>query len=384
MDSETQHLVQTIHDHSAKLIMVTAGAGTQALSDLLGVPGASRTLLEALVPYSEAAFDDFLGQTPPKYVDANTAKLMAGRALTRARWLCNKQLPLIGLACTATIITDRPKKGEHRAHIATWQNERLVHTKIRLQKGARDRVGEEDVVSRLMLNTFASACGLAQQLPIPLLPGDSLIVDESNFATAAQKLHQHESDFFAISAHGRLRIKNVSPPLLLSGAFNPLHEGHLALAQTAASLWNQPIAFELAAMNVDKPPLSPEIILDRVAQFAGRWPIYVTNAPTFTEKARLFPGATFVVGYDTAVRILHPRYYNHSRQEMMAALTEVQQQGCRFLVGGRLDDTGTFQDINALHIPADLQGLFIGIPADKFRSDISSTELRATGRKGSR
>ncbi|MCZ7667231.1 MAG: hypothetical protein M5U34_08445 [Chloroflexi bacterium] len=54
MDKETRQLVQAIHDSPTRLVMVTAGAGTQALSDLLGVAGASRTLLEALVPYSEA------------------------------------------------------------------------------------------------------------------------------------------------------------------------------------------------------------------------------------------------------------------------------------------------------------------------------------------
>ena len=87
MDSDVRQLIQTIHDCNTRLVLVTAGAGTHALSNLLGVPGATRTLLEALVPYSEAAFDEFLGQTPPHYVAADTAALLAGRAFTRARWL---------------------------------------------------------------------------------------------------------------------------------------------------------------------------------------------------------------------------------------------------------------------------------------------------------
>lgn len=33
------------------------------------------------------------------------------------------------------------------------------------------------------------------------------------------------------------------------------------------------------------------------------------QAPLFTDKAKLYPGATFVVGYDTGVRLVNPDYY---------------------------------------------------------------------------
>ena len=133
MDIEIKQLVQTIHDAPERIVLVAAGAGTEALSNLLGVAGATRTLLEALVPYSQAAFDEFLGRPPAKYVTERTARLLAGRAFTRARWLEANTNPVVGLACTATIITDRPKRGEHRAYIATWQPDRLVEAATNLQ-----------------------------------------------------------------------------------------------------------------------------------------------------------------------------------------------------------------------------------------------------------
>ena len=84
------------------------------------------------------------------------------------------------------------------------------------------------------------------------------------------------------------------------------------MARIAGDLLGQDVAFELSVMNADKPPLPEEIALDRIAQFAGRYAIFAGNAPTFVEKARLYPGTTFLVGYDTAARILQTRYYGNS------------------------------------------------------------------------
>ena len=57
VDDAIQRLVRTIHDHPVRTVLVTAGAGSQALADLLAVGGASRTLVEGVIPYSQAAFD---------------------------------------------------------------------------------------------------------------------------------------------------------------------------------------------------------------------------------------------------------------------------------------------------------------------------------------
>lgn len=386
MDHDVRQLVQAIHDSPSRTMLVAAGAGTQALSDLLGVAGASRTLLEALVPYSTPAFDEFLGQTPEQYVSPATVRLLAGRAFTRARWLEaeNDHNPVVGLACTATIITDRPKRGQHRAYIATWQQERLIWHALHLKKGARDRAGEEGLVSRVMLNSLAQAAGVPHQLDVPLLPGDRLVTETRDFAQASQQLRQEAIDYFCVEDNGRIHTSDTTPYAILSGAFNPLHDGHLKMAKTARVILGTAVAFELAAVNVDKPPLSPDAILERISQFAGRWPVLVSNAPTFIEKARLYPGATFIVGYDTAERILHPRYYQNSYDNVLAALAEIRQLGCRFLVAGRVDQTGTFRHLTDLAIPPTFRDMFLGIPDNQFRKDISSTELRRTGQRGSR
>ena len=129
-------------------------------------------------------------------------------------------------------------------------------------------------------------------------------------------------------------------------------------------------------VNVDKPPLEAAEVLRRLSQFAGKARVVLTRAETFQKKARLFPGATFVIGWDTAVRLVDPRYYGGEDSAMLAALAEMWVAGCHFLVAGREQD-GVFRTLADVAVPQGVRFLFEGIPESGFRADISSTELRA-------
>ncbi len=382
--AQIRQLVQAIHDSPGRVMIVTAGAGTQALAWLLGVAGASRTLLEALIPYDETSFNDFLGRQPKKYVAMRTAGLLAGRALTRALQLHPGNEPLIGVACTATIVTDRPKRGQHRAHIAVWTEQRIVRHLLQLHKGARDRDGEEELVSRVILNALAEAYDLPHRLRVNMVEGDLYERQPYELSVAAERLLAGQTTYFGIRDDGRPLKGQHASRVLLSGAFNPLHDGHLALAEVAADMLDMPVTFELAALNADKSKLNSKQVLRRIVQFAGRHPVLVSRAPRFVGKARLFPGSTFVVGYDTAERVLQPRFYDDEQDKMLAALREIQNRGCCFLVAGRTDDQGNFHEAGQLAVPETFSGLFKAIPASRFRVDISSTELRQRGERGSR
>ncbi len=72
MNDATRSLIQAIHDSPPRAVFAAAGAGSQALADLLGVPGASRTLLEALIPYAADSFhNDLHPDLKADYVLAN-------------------------------------------------------------------------------------------------------------------------------------------------------------------------------------------------------------------------------------------------------------------------------------------------------------------------
>jgi hypothetical protein len=85
----------------------------------------------------------------------------------------------------------------------------------------------------------------------------------------------------------------------------------------------------------------------------------------------------FVVGADTAARIVHPRYYAASTAALRAALERIRHSGCRFLVCGREDAAGRFVHCADLALPEGSQDLFEAIPESVFRLAVSSTALRA-------
>ncbi|MFQ6025931.1 MAG: hypothetical protein ACE5Q6_00290 [Dehalococcoidia bacterium] len=374
--SQIDEIIRKIHDTPHKTVMVVAGAGTQAMAWLLGISGASRTILETRVPYGRFSMIDFLGKEPEQYVSTETARDMAKAAYQRGRQLLEDASPVIGMACTATIATDRPKRGDHRACIAFWDEQQVARYDLILDKGLRDRVGEEEVVSRLLLQGLAQACGIEDELPTGLGEGDRLQVSADRHPSPVQRLLSGDADTVTVHPDGRMAVDEPVEAALLPGSFNPLHHGHEQLAAQAARVLGTEVAFELSVVNVDKPPLAESEILGRAAQFAGKRSVVLTRAETFRKKTEFFPGNQFVIGWDTAVRLIDPVYYGGEKEAMLTALAEMWAKGTRFLVAGR-EQEGTFHTLADVAVPAGFAPLFQALPESQFRADVSSTDLRA-------
>ncbi len=377
MNTSTRQLIESLHAGPYRYVVAVTGGGAGAVAALLSVPGASRTILEALVPYHERALVEFLGRAPEQFCSAETARTMAARARDRARGLAPGE-PVAGAACTASLATDRPKRGEHRVHVSVDTGGQVFTASLTLTKGARDRAGEEAVAGAVLLNALAEAFALPERADVPLLPGEA-IHEERDHAGALAALFRGEVAAVCVEPDGRARSNAPASPILVPGAFNPAHAGHWGLAEIAARLTGLSAAFELSVTNVDKPPLGPEEVRRRVSQFAWRAPVWLVRAPTFVEKARLFPGTTFAVGIDTAERVLAPRYYHNNAEAMNRALDEIRGRGCRFLVAGRTAADGRFAELHHIDVPAAFRDLFVAVPAGAFRVDISSTALRSGG-----
>jgi hypothetical protein len=189
-----------------------------------------------------------------------------------------------------------------------------------------------------------------------------------------------ETDRVTVQPDGQMMLSAPQPFVLFPGSFNPMHEGHVLLARVAEELRQQPLAFEISVTNVDKPPLAGETVRHRLSQFAWKSPVELTRAPTFLEKSRLFRSTTFVIGADTAERLVAPKYYGDDELRMHEALEEIANFGSSFLVAVRIDAAGRVRALNDIPVPRRFADLFTEIPEHRFRVDTSSSEIRARRR----
>jgi hypothetical protein len=376
----SQELIERIHASGKQIVLSITGGGSRAIASLLEVPGASATVLGAIVPYAATALQSWLGGRVDHFCSERTARAMAMTALERARGFSQADPhTLRGIGATASLATTRPKRGPHRIHVAWQSADRTVALSCELAKGAHTRAEEELVATELILSAVADACGIQ---------GASLLEEAVAAAVTRREkfappewtellLGQRESVSVPASpadATASLPIPFDKPTLLFPGAFNPLHAGHKRMAQLASERLGTPVTYEISIVNVDKPTLDFVEIADRLGQFAGRQ-VLLTRAATFVEKALLVPNCVFLVGADTLNRIGDVHYYGGGVSERDAAIRTIRKQGCHFQVFGRVRN-GRFEALSDLDIPSELRDLCEGIPEAHFRIDLSSTELR--------
>ncbi|MFP6817037.1 MAG: hypothetical protein VB949_15405 [Pseudomonadales bacterium] len=342
-------------------VFYLTGGGSKFLSELLGTAGASKTVLEVLVPYAETALAELLGQAPEQACSDATARALAMAAFQRATILQHgadsDPSATFGLGCSASLATDRTKRGKHRAHIA-------VQTQAETYTAHLELAGDRAIEEQSLLDMLWHALSESLELNLKTAPPDGLDSNRTRASEHWRKLVADEAIAYSTRPH--------DGKLLFPGAFNPLHHAHQSMLDIAESKTGLTGAYELSIINVDKPILDYVEIETRLQQFNN--PVWLTRLPTFLDKARFFPGASFIVGTDTVTRIIDPIYYcsGSARDE---ALAEIVDLGSRFIVFGRLIGR-TFHSLSDLNLPSGFRTICDEVSEQEFHEPISSTELR--------
>jgi hypothetical protein len=330
--------IERILNSGFRAVLVTTGGGSGALHALLATPGASRFVADAQIPYSPEALERFIGEKAAHSCSPETARKLAAAAF---RFQISDFPPaadpakkdnVLFVSCTAALQTDRERRGDDRAFICikTAEAEKIYA----LHFSKTSRAEQEAILSGWLLVLIAQATGAERGLMLP-------------------------------------------------GSFNPVHQGHLNLLKVAEEMTGLRGILELSCANVDKPDLEEGECLRRAAAIRDI-PVALTHAPRFIRKAQLFPKTTFVLGYDTAERLI--ACAQPGEWELFQPLET------SFLVAGRFSrgsEKNTapasrsaekrprrFQTLEKLSLPEGFEALFEAIPESKFREDISSTELR--------
>ena len=173
---------------------------------------------------------------------------------------------------------------------------------------------------------------------------------------------------------------------ILPGSFNPLHQGHAALAAAAlATNAATEVWLGLARVTVDKEQIAGTLLEDRLValrhfvQDQPRYGVLLFNRGLYVDQALAaharWPGLDtllFLVGYDKIVQIFDPRYYD-DRDAALQKLFSL----ASFLVAPR--DDATADDLAALLRRPENRPFAAGVrslPLPSTVAAVSSTGLR--------
>ena len=245
--SQYLEIIKKVHSSPYRFVLVSSGGGTNAISEILKVPGASTSVLEAYVPYAKESLDYYLLKQPDHYCSLDTTLSMAAKAYSAAKKIDPDTNPkyLLGIAVTASLATNYLKKGEHKFFIAIQTYKYSSSFSYSFIKGELTREEEEQVVTDHIINAIAQSCEVQSKV---IIENSSLVVKTVEAQKNWVKLVDNKIDFVSSS--------NRIPELIFPGSFNPFHSGHQSMSELAEKKTGLGLAYEICIQNADTPPLS--------------------------------------------------------------------------------------------------------------------------------
>jgi hypothetical protein len=386
--------IRRLHDSSFRISIAATGAGLGIQTELWDVAGASRTLLNSVNPYDQAAFDGYIGRPWGElghgYCSELGAIALGQRAFFHAQEIANtsgnSNLEVGGLGLTAAVSTDRTRRGDNKIHamIRTVHLFQTVAVLIDRNQGRQVDGAISDIVG---INLILHSAGI-DQIPMRLegaISSDELVDTGNGLILKPRDLTPpdisgHNQGTLLIGIDGKVSEPDLDPKrhIVIPGSFNPMQYGHDRMAQAVQDFLGLEPVLEISARNIEKSATSMSDLAIRALQMEGRWPVILTQSNTrFIDKARSYNGCSFAVGHDTAQRIVDPKYYGDDPAQVTAALQEFSRRGITFYVVSRRDQSEIAQGVQDLKVSAKFKHLFTELPGS---FDISSTAIRTSVR----
>jgi hypothetical protein len=347
---------------SIHVIATGGGAGLQ--QQLWEMPGSSAYLSGCNFPYAMEEQEELLGFMPEHFVSEEAAIDLASAAYMKAYRFGGKNP--IGLGLTASVASEKIHRGEHRVFVCAITNDsvKIIHNTLEKGAGILYRINDGklcDYWGSYMLQDAAKI----------------ITYDNAKDATELARKRFFERPFFTANGKRQATLPTNKRLALMSGAFNPLHEGHTSVAQHVMDQYGNTVAHEVTAEPPHKEAMTVQALLQRAKLLQGYDRIFTKSYPYYLDKARAFPGVPLVLGADAMIRMLDPKW-GITPSEL---LNEFNKLNTKLLVSGRLVD-GKFVSYTNILDHIDQQdpslvslALHVVAPVDG-RIDISSTELR--------
>lgn len=358
-----EEVVRSINATPYKAYVALAGGGQTFASEFMQYGGASKTITGINIPYGKEAFEEFCGMDVKQFVNADTARLLAKRSYEKCLKSVEDEQYAIGIGLTCSLATDNEREGRvHRIYVALHCEEYTVVSESIFEQGLT-RAQEEEYCCITLLNCLSHAAG------VPVNFEDQMqffirYIPYMTDATGNLNIVQREELNTTVA-------DNIDYLVLAPGSYNPFHEGHKALLDTAYNILGTVPRPEITMCNADKGVIDYIDVKNRIDTISEPYQrnVLVTKARTFLDKAKQFAKEgrkiVFVVGADTWNRLLDPKYAGN----MNFLYAEFVKMNVQFLVFNRAGTSiSTDPIMDQLRI-RDLRTSSINI-------SVSSTEIR--------